>query len=278
MDWIEKEKRGENKSRVSRHVKNAARDYENKGLTSHSRSPDKHHSRSPDKHNSKVDDNHSSKGKPAAGGKSKPQQESSDESDDREDSEMSDKLAKRKEKGKEVKRAGVSAESYGKYNKKAEFKPVVIPKDKDQKKRILDKINQNIFLKGLSDEDKDIIIDAMKELKKKKGEIVIRQGDPGDEFFVVDEGEIECHRVFKQGEAPKYLKTYLAGEGFGELALLYNAPRAATLTCKSPCTLLVLDRETFNHVIRESTFKKRKRYEEVIDKIDLLNGMEKYEK
>lgn len=191
---------------------------------------------------------------------------------------MSAKLANRKDKGKEVKRAGVSAESYGKYNKKTEFKPVVIAKDEDQKERIMDKINQNIFLKNLSDEDKDVIIDAMKEIKKKKKETVIIQGDPGDEFFVVDEGEIECHRVFKKGEAPKYLKTYLPGEGFGELALLYNAPRAATLTCKTLCTFFVLDRQTFNHVIRESTVKKRQRYEAVIDSIELLNGMERYEK
>jgi cAMP-dependent protein kinase regulator len=254
---------------VSRHVKNAARDYENRGFGSKSRSPEKKKSKPVESTSNKQ---------PAAASKNKKADSSEEESDDREDSEMSSKLAKRKEKGKEVKRAGVSAESYGKYNKKAEFKPVVIPKDKEQKKRILEKINQNIFLKSLSDEDKEIIIDAMKELKKKKGDIVIRQGDPGDEFFVVDEGEIECHRVFKQGEAAKYLKTYLAGEGFGELALLYNAPRAATLTCKTPCTLLVLDRQTFNHVIRESTFKKRQRYEEVINKIELLNGMEKYEK
>lgn len=205
-------------------------------------------------------------------------QHSSDESEDAEDSELSVKLAKKKEKGKEVKRAGVSAEKYGKYNKKTEFKPIVIPKDKVQRERIMDKINQNIFLKNLSDEDKDVIIDAMKEIKKNKKETIINQGDPGDDFFVVDQGEIECHRVFKKGEAPKYLKTYLHGEGFGELALLYNAPRAATLTCKTPCTFFVLDRQTFNHVIRESTVKKRQRYEAVIDSIELLNGMERYEK
>lgn len=267
---------------MSRHTKQAAKDYENRGLGRKSSSPSQ--SRSPDKNASKGGDSSSKRDQPKGGdNRDKDKNKSgalpsSDESDDREESEVSERLAKRKENSKEVKRAGVSAESYGMHNKKADFKPVVIPKEKKQRKRILEKINQNIFLKGLSDEDKEIIIDAMKEIKKKKGEVVIKQGDPGEEFFVIDEGEIECHRVFKKGEAPKYLKTYEAGEGFGELALLYNAPRAATLTCKAACTLLVLDRQTFNHVIRESTVKKRSRYEETIDKIELLNVLEKYEK
>ncbi len=202
----------------------------------------------------------------------------SDDNDDEEDSEIAKQLEKKKAQGKEKKREGVSAEAYGKHNKKGDFKPIVIQKDKDQRKRILDKINQNIFLKGLSDEEKDVIVDAMKELKFKKGEAVIRQGENGDEFYVIDSGEIDCTRVFKQGEPAKYLKTYYPGEGFGELALLYNAPRAATLTCKTNSVLFVLDRQTFNHVVRESTVKKRDRYQAVIDQIELLSSMEKYEK
>ena len=140
------------------------------------------------------------------------------------------------------------------------------------------KITQNVFLKGLKDEDKEVIIDAMKEVKLKKGETVIKQGDKGDEFFVIDEGEIDCMRVMKQGESAKYLKTYLPGEGFGELALLYNAPRAATLVCKTGCVLFSLDRQTFNHVVRDSTVRMRRRYEELIDEVEVLSTLEKYER
>jgi cAMP-dependent protein kinase regulator len=48
------------------------------------------------------------------------------------------------------------------------------------------------------------------------------------------------------------LKEYQPGEAFGELALLYNAPRAATITAKVDCVLWTLDRQTFTHIVKEA--------------------------
>ena len=58
---------------------------------------------------------------------------------------------------------------------------------------------------------------------------MIRQGEDGNELFVVDEGELGCYKRFKKDEPEKFLKTYYPGESFGELALLYNTPRAASI-------------------------------------------------
>jgi len=49
-----------------------------------------------------------------------------------------------------------------------------------------------------------------------------------------------------------FLKEYQPGEAFGELALLYNAPRAATIVSKTDCILWSLDRETFNHIVKDA--------------------------
>lgn len=59
----------------------------------------------------------------------------------------------------------------------------------------------------------------------------------------------------KAGEQPKYLKTYKPGESFGELALLYNTPRAATIIAKSDSILYGLDRATFNGVVKDAAIK-----------------------
>ena len=61
---------------------------------------------------------------------------------------------------------------------------------------------------------------------------------------------------------PKLVKKYQAGDTFGELALLYNAPKAASITADSDEVITwVLDRETFNHIVKEATQKKREKNE-----------------
>jgi cAMP-dependent protein kinase regulator len=81
---------------------------------------------------------------------------------------------------------------------------------------------------------------------------------------VIDAGQLDCYKTFNAEEGPKYLKTYQPGEAFGELALLYNAPRAATITAKSDCTLFALDRDCFNHIVKDAAAKKREKFENLL--------------
>ena len=73
----------------------------------------------------------------------------------------------------------------------------------------------------------------------------------------MEEGQLDCSKVFTKDGEDVYLKTYQPGESFGELALLYNAPRAASIKSKTACTLFALDRECFNHIVKEAAIKKR---------------------
>ena len=51
-----------------------------------------------------------------------------------------------------------------------------------------------------------------------------------------------------------FLKDYQPGEVFGELCLLYNTPRAASIVATSDCVLFSLDRKTFNHIGKGNCF------------------------
>jgi cAMP-dependent protein kinase regulator len=94
----------------------------------------------------------------------------------------------------------------------------------------------------------------------------------------VEEGQLDCFKKFGAEEEPKFLKTYEPGDAFGELALLYNAPRAATIYAKTDALLWELDRQTFNHIVRDAAQKKRDKYEDFLTTVPILQSMDNYER
>jgi cAMP-dependent protein kinase regulator len=75
------------------------------------------------------------------------------------------------------------------------------------------------------------------------------QDEPGDKFFLIEEGEAYATKVFEQGDKPVEVKQYSKGGFFGELALIKNEPRAASVLARTPCKLLSLDRMSFKRLL-----------------------------
>uniref|UniRef100_A0A7S1WMR6 cGMP-dependent protein kinase n=1 Tax=Alexandrium catenella TaxID=2925 RepID=A0A7S1WMR6_ALECA len=103
-----------------------------------------------------------------------------------------------------------------------------------------------------------------------KGESVIKQGDVGDFFYIVKSGDFDI--IVKKGGDPAK-KVFEAGVGFafGELALLYNAPRSATITASAPSEVWALDRTAFRNLVvlsAETQFRAR---------VDFLNGVDVFQ-
>ena len=142
----------------------------------------------------------------------------------------------------------------------------------------MDKINKSFMFSGLDENEKQIVVDAMDEKKCFMKECIIKEGDEGDCLYVVASGTLTCTKVFKGNTDPTVLKMYEPGEAFGELALLYNAPRAATITSDAESLLYVLDRPTFNHIVKDAAIRKKDKYEEFLKKVELLKTMDDYER
>ena len=173
-------------------------------------------------------------------------------------------------------RSAVSAEAYGQWNKKENFIPRIVQKTDEQIERLLTRLNNSFMFAGLDERDKQIIVFAMEEKKVIAGETVIKQGDDGNVLFVVGTGTLNCHKII--AGVDKFLKKYHPGEAFGELALLYNAPRAATIVAETNCELWALDRECFNHIVKDAAIRRRERYEDFLVKVEVLRYMDPYER
>lgn len=175
-------------------------------------------------------------------------------------------------------RTSVSAEAFGVYHKRSVFTPRVVPKSPDQYKFITERLSKTFMFQSLEDKQRKIVIDAIDVKKFKKGDWVIKQGDDGDVLYIVEDGQLDCFKRFKKDEEPKLVKQYGPSDSFGELALLYNAPRAASIQAKSDCILLALDRETFNNIVKDAEIKRRERFEQALAKVELFQDMDPYER
>ena len=222
-----------------------------------------------DKENEKESDNEND---------NKSENKSESESEDDEDSQLGD-LSKNPIKPKKIApRTGVSAEAYGQFNKKEDFVARIIPKTDGQIQRIKTSVIHSFLFNNLEPKDLEIVIGAMEEKRFKSGEYVITQGDRGDCLYFVESGNLECYKQFSKGTDPVMVKKYQPGDSFGELALLYNAPRAASIKAVSDEVITwVLDRETFNNIVKDAAQKKREKYENFLKKVEILSTIDPYE-
>lgn len=81
----------------------------------------------------------------------------------------------------------------------------------------------------------------------REGETIVRQGDPGDCFYVLLDGEAAVT------VGSELMRTLAPGDWFGEIALLHQVPRTATVIAREPCRLWVLERPTFLRLLGRAT-------------------------
>lgn len=176
-----------------------------------------------------------------------------------------------------TRRKSVFAEAYNPEEDDGDDTKVVHPKTDEQRQRLQERVQSQLLFRTLDQDQLVEVIDAMFEHKVKAGETVIRQGDDGDYFYVVESGVYHALINIDDGSMKKVFE--YNGEGnFGELALLYNMPRAATVQAQTSGSLWAMDRQTFRKIVLKSAFQKRKMYESFLENVSLLKHLEKYER
>ncbi|KAF3021457.1 hypothetical protein G7054_g10584 [Neopestalotiopsis clavispora] len=182
-------------------------------------------------------------------------------------------------------RTSVSAESLKPAGDGSDnWSPPQIPKTQDQLARLKKAIGGNFLFSHLDDEQSALILGALAEKSIPAKDIkIITQGDSGDYFYVVEKGTFDVYINSNGAPGPdglgELVSTIKAGGSFGELALMYNAPRAATVISAEPgCTLWALDRVTFRRILMESTFARRRMYENFLEEVPLLSSLTPYER
>ena len=183
-------------------------------------------------------------------------------------------------------RTSVSAESLNPASADNDsFTPPYHHKTEEQQSRLKAAVSGNFLFSHLDDEQSAQVLGALQEKPiPSKGIKVIQQGDVGDYFYVVENGSFDIY-VNKSGKleaGPEGLgnKVGTVGPGgsFGELALMYNAPRAATVVSTEQSTLWALDRVTFRRILMDSAFQRRRMYEGFLEEVPLLASLTPYER
>ncbi|XP_070513374.1 cAMP-dependent protein kinase type I regulatory subunit isoform X3 [Cardiocondyla obscurior] len=168
-------------------------------------------------------------------------------------------------------RGGISAEPVSEEDATSYVKKVV-PKDYKTMAALSKAIAKNVLFAHLDENERSDIFDAMFPVTFLPGEAIIRQGDEGDNFYVIDQGEVE---IFVNGELAT---TIGEGGSFGELALIYGTPRAATVRAKTDVKLWGIDRDSYRRILMGSTIRKRKMYEEFLSRVSILESLDKWER
>jgi len=143
--------------------------------------------------------------------------------------------------------------------------------------KITTAISKNVLFSHLEQQDREAISKAMFPCNAVGGEVVVKQGEIGENFYVIEQGQ----GTIQVGEpSSKTVVNIPIGDGgsFGELALIYGTPRAATVKANTDMKLWGLARDSYRKILLESAQRKRRQYEDFLAKVPLLENLDRWER
>lgn len=149
------------------------------------------------------------------------------------------------------------------------FQLPVYPKTNAQKKFLHEVLKENFLFGDLSDNESNDLVDAMQCQIVAKDEVIIRQGDTGDYFYIVEKGKVNFVLDGRGVVGNCGTRGY-----FGELALLYDCPRAASCIAASRHVhLWKVDQKTFRFLVAHRAHKQHLSIKQLLRKITLFRDL-----
>lgn len=152
------------------------------------------------------------------------------------------------------------------------FSRISLEMTEDTQKIILEGLQEHFLFHDLSNEVLSSLIKAMFPCKLRKNEYLFMQGENASHFFFLERGILQLYI----NETPK--KELLPGTAFGELALIYNEVRSASIQAMEDCLLWGLDRLTFSSFmqeINENLYKENREFLDIVTFFRFLNDQQK---
>lgn len=126
----------------------------------------------------------------------------------------------------------------------------LLKEEHGKKRQLYRQLLKNIkLLKVLKDYEILLVADALQEVTTKPDEVIVKQGDPGDEFFIILKGECKIFKKEEGDTEEKEIGILQQGSYFGEIALLENTTRQATIVAIGVVKLIKLDQKSFHRLL-----------------------------
>jgi len=105
---------------------------------------------------------------------------------------------------------------------------------------------------GIPTEEAESMISSGKVHSYPPNTVLCREGAVENTFYIILEGEVQVTKLLNELET-RFLKHLKEGDFFGEMALIHNAPRAATVVTTAPCTILEINKDAFSKLLEQSS-------------------------
>jgi len=148
----------------------------------------------------------------------------------------------------------------------------ILPKDEKTMESLSKAGDKNALFSHLGKEECHDIFDAMFLCSANSGDTIIQQGDDGDNFYIIDQGKVD---IFVNSVK---VVSLVEGGCFGELALIYGKPRAATVKAVTDVKLWAIDRDSYRRILMDYVMRKRKLWGEFLSTVPVLENLDKWER